>query len=194
MRQLFLVVTLIGFLTIGCSNTSDTTQQNGNKAVTGASPPPASATMPAPATPQDSQKSPVSAVEKTKGMQVDVTGAYFVQGKVPTEFSEIDYLALANIDENAKPSPLNGFIRPKRMSAKDYRLLNPKLSGNNLTFETDAVSGLSYGFDGTFLKMGNFPVNPPEWDKIVLQGTLRKMRGGNVIAETRVSLTYSAGG
>jgi len=191
MMRLFLVVALIGFLTIGCSNTSDTAQQSKNKAVTGASPAPAAATVPATASPQkDSQRSTVSAAEKT----VDVTGAYFVQGKVPPEFSEIEYLTLANIDENAKPSPLNGFIRPKRRSAKDYRLVNPKLSGNSLTFETDAVSGLSYGFDGTFLKMGNFPVNPPEWDEIVLQGTLKKMRGSNVIAETKVALTYSAGG
>jgi hypothetical protein len=113
---------------------------------------------------------------------------------LPDDFSEIEHLSLATIDEQGKPAPLNGFIRPKRRSDSDYTLVNPKLNGNNLTFLTVVVDGVSYSFTGIFQKMDNFSANPPPSDEVILEGTLTKMFEGNVVAVTNVNFTYSAGG
>ena len=127
--------------------------------------------------------------------QVDVTGAYFPVGDLPEDFSEIQHLALATIDDQSDPAPLNGFLRPKRRSAKDYRLVDVKLVGNELSFSTTRVGRVSYSFKGKFLVLGNFAQNPPAADKVVLQGELLKMiDGGAPVAGTNVSFTYSNGG
>jgi hypothetical protein len=123
---------------------------------------------------------------------VDVFGYYFPQNKLPGAFSEIDHLHLSTIDSNAAPAPLNGFIRPKRRAAKDYKLVSPKLDGKNLTFTTQAVRGISYSFTGAFTKLGNFPADRPEGE-VVLKGRLIKMQNGKKVAETAVSFTYTGG-
>jgi hypothetical protein len=130
-----------------------------------------------------------AAVERQK---IDVFGYYSPQGKLPAAFAEIDILLLSTIDNQGNPAPLNGFIRPKRKSAKDYRLVNPKLEDKNLTFKTQAVRGISYSFAGAFTKLGNFPVDRPEGE-VLLKGHLIKMRNGKKVAETDVSFTYSGG-
>lgn len=124
----------------------------------------------------------------------DVTGAYFAMTKLPADFSELDHLGLATIDENAAPAPLNGFLRPKAQRAADYALVKPALDGKRLTFTTASVDGVQYAFDGAFQVVGNFPANPPGYDTVVLAGTLTKMRDGKSVASTPVNFRYEAGG
>jgi hypothetical protein len=181
MNRLFLVCALFGLLALGCSNASDPANQNSNK-------PAGTSTATQPTNVADAGSN------TTQGAQGDVTGAYFFKDSVPGDFSEIDHLSLATINEHGNPAPLNGFIRPKRSSAKDYRLVSPKLDGKNLTFSTATVDGVGYSFTGAFEKLDNFSANPPPNDEVVLRGTLTKMKDGNVVAETKVNFTYSAGG
>jgi hypothetical protein len=136
----------------------------------------------------------VSGDKTNTNTQGDVTGAYFAKGSLPSDFSEIEHLSLATIDEQGNPSPLNGFIRPKRRSAQDYKLVNPRLNGKNLTFTTTTVNGISYSFTGTFEKLDNFSANPPPSDEVILKGKLTKLLDGNMVIETDVNFTYSAGG
>lgn len=124
----------------------------------------------------------------------DVTGAYFAMTDLPAEFAELDHLSLATIDENAAPAPLNGFLRPKELSAKDYTLVSPKLDGRNLTFTTIAVDGVHYEFTGAFEVLGKFAENPPNYETPVLTGTLTKLRDGRSVASTPVKFRYEAGG
>lgn len=124
----------------------------------------------------------------------DVTGAYFPMQPLPPEFAGLEHLSLATIDENAAPAPLNGFLRPKKSSAADYKLVNPVLDGFQLTFTTTAVDGVQYAFTGAFAILENFPENPPGYEVEVLTGTLTKLRGGKEIAETPVRFRYEAGG
>ena len=185
-----LVCALLGMCAAGCSTASDTASKNANQ------PPPATASpSPTVASAGQSTKSANANTEKTgKEARGDVTGAYFAAGNLPGEFSEIEHLSLATIDENGNPAPLNGFIRPKRRSAKDYQLVNPKLNGKNLTFTTATVGGVGYRFTGAFEKLDNFSANPPPSDEVILRGTLTKTQDGEVVAETKVGFTYSAGG
>ena len=189
MNRLFLVCALFGLFVVGCSKASDTVTDSSNKSAATASP---SATS-APAG-QPTGRTDASNTKPETGAQGDVTGAYFVKGTLPGDYSEIEHLSLATIDDQGNPAPLNGFIRPKRRSAKDYKLVNPKLTGKNLTFSTTTVSGVSYSFTGTFEKLADFSANPPPPDEVILRGKLTKLLDGNMVIETDVDFTYSAGG
>ncbi|HEX8153717.1 MAG TPA: hypothetical protein VF698_11350, partial [Thermoanaerobaculia bacterium] len=124
----------------------------------------------------------------------DVTGSYFPIDALPAEFAELEHLLLATIDENAAPAPLNGFLRPKARNADDYKLVNPTLTGRRLTFTTTANAGVQYAFDGEFQLLANFPANPPEYETVVLSGTLTRIRNGQTVASTPVRFRYEAGG
>lgn len=189
MNRLFLVCALFGLFVVGCGKLSDTATESSNKSAATASPSANQTPAGQPAKRTDANN------EKTgTDSSGDVTGAYFATGTLPNDFSEIDFLSLATIDDQGKPAPLNGFIRPKRRSAKDYQLVNPKLNGRNLTFTTTTVGGVGYSFTGTFEKLDNFPANPPPSDKVILRGKLTKLLDGTMVIETDVSFTYSAGG
>lgn len=125
---------------------------------------------------------------------VDVFGYYSLVGNIPKAFSSIDVLLLSTIDDNAKKAPLNGFIRPKGKGGKgwDYYLVNPTLKGDELSFTTKTVRGVSYEFKGKFTKLGNFPETRPEGE-VLLKGHLIKFQAGAKVAEADVSFSYSAG-
>ena len=192
MNRLILACALSCACAAGCAGPAGTNTQNAAAPAAANSSAPAATT---PATqPPASNANAAAPASPAAAAQGDVTGAYFASGTLPAEFSEIEHLSLATIDENGQPAPLNGFIRPKRKSAADYRLVNPRLAGRELTFTTSAVGGVSYSFKGTFAKLDNFPENPPDSEEIVLRGTLTKLKDGSVAAETSVNFTYSAGG
>lgn len=152
-------------------------------------------TPPTAASGNSNQSSGAAPATPPKTVQNDLTGAYFPAGDLPDDFSEINFLALATLDENGNPAPLNGFIRPKRRSAKDYRIVNLRLNGNEISFSTTRVGKVNYSFRGKFEVMGNFSENPPPDDKIVLRGELLKMvDGGAPVAGANVAFTYSKGG
>lgn len=124
----------------------------------------------------------------------DVTGSYFAMDELPADFAELDHLMLATIDENAEPAPLNGFLRPKKQSADDYKLVSPTMTGRNLTFTTAPVKGTHYEFTGAFDVLQKFAENPPPYETAVLTGTLTKHRNGETVAKTPVKFRYEAGG
>lgn len=124
---------------------------------------------------------------------VDPTGGYFFTGRLPKQFGRIDFIALATLDENANPAPLNGFVRVSPLSAPDYKTATITLQGEHLTFVTKAVKGISYRFDGNFSRLGNFPADPPPSDEVVLSGRFTKLKNGREVISRDVQLTYSAG-
>jgi hypothetical protein len=187
MNRLVGVCALCGLFAVGCSTPSNSVKENTNKSATAASPSSTPAAQP-------TKSTDASHGKESPTTQGDVTGAYFVKGSLPSDFSEIEHLSLATIDDQGNPAPLNGFIRPKRRSAQDYQLVNPKLNGKNLTFSTKTVNGVSYSFTGNFEKLDNFSANPPASDEVILKGKLTKLLDGNMVNETDVNFTYSAGG
>lgn len=190
MIRLFLVCALLGLSLFGCGSATNTATQNTNNPAAATASPKVTAS---PASNAD-QRAAATPAQSGSNAQGDVTGAYFAAGNLPSAFAEIEHLSLATIDENGNPAPLNGFIRPRRRAASDYRLVNPTLNGNDLTFTTAAVNGISYSFTGRFEMMRDFAANPPASDAVVLRGTLTKLNRGEVEAETPVNFTYSAGG
>lgn len=124
----------------------------------------------------------------------DPFGYYFLDSEkpLPAWARALHHLHLSTFDMKGDQMievPLYGFIRPR--SGDDYRLVSPKQEGAHLTFTTQKVKGVSFDFDGRFLKTGNFPEAPPEG--IVLQGKLRRLQEGRVTGEMTASFLYSAG-
>ncbi|MEO6049351.1 MAG: hypothetical protein ABIQ57_17830 [Candidatus Kapaibacterium sp.] len=192
MNRFLLAVAAIAVITMGCGKKADTSKAASGSPADSQSQAAVALVDTSHATPPGNTTTPATA-GTTLADSVDLSGAYFPIDKFTGEFSELDFLALATIDENAKPAPLNGFLRPKKQSAKDYHLVAPKVSGSDLTFTTESISGISYSFAGTFTKLGDFSANPPGTDPI-LKGTLKKMKDGAMVAETPVAFSYSAGG
>jgi hypothetical protein len=181
-NRFFLVYAVASLALVGCGKGADSNTREADR-------PKAADTIPpvqTEAKPADPRVEPA-----TSG---DVTGSYTALGTLPAPFAELDHLLLANIDENAKPAPLNGFLRPKDMKKQDYKLVDPKLDGKKLTFTTIAVDGVSYRFDGAFEKLDSFAVNPPPQDVSILGGTLSRLKEGKVEAETPVNFAYTPGG
>lgn len=189
MNRLFLACALCGLFAAGCATAPNSVPQSTNNSA-------ATATPSATATPaaQPTRSPETGGAKAGASARGDVTGAYFMAGAVPGDFSDIEHLSLATIDDRGNPAPLNGFIRPKRRSAQDFKLVNPKLDGRSLTFSTSTVSGVGYSFTGTFEKLDNFSENPPPSDEVILRGRLTKTRDGSVVTESDVNFTYSAGG
>jgi hypothetical protein len=128
----------------------------------------------------------------------DLFGYFFIKGKAPQGFADIDVLNLAGNGEygaGAKP-PFYGQIRLKNRARTDYKLLKPTMDGSNISFKTKAVGGVSYEFEGTFRRL-DFTENQPvgdKWDEVILSGTLRKMRAGQTAAQSKVDFRWELGG
>ncbi len=123
--------------------------------------------------------------------KTDIFGYYFIQNATK-DFKDISEIHLAGEYGEMQNPPEYGLIRMKSKNAKDYKLNKPTLDGKTITFTTKAVNGVSYSFSGTFTRIGNFPEERPE-GKVLLKGTLVKLKGKAKIATAKVSFTYSAG-
>ena len=117
----------------------------------------------------------------------DIFGYYFIQGRVPAAFADIGEIHLAGDYGAQQNPPVHGLIRPKK--GKDFPVNKPVLNGKNISFTTKTVGGVSYQFEGAFVK---FPNNAARRET-VLQGVLRKFRGKTKIAEASVKFRYEAG-
>lgn len=188
MNRLFWVCALFCLFVVGCGKSSNTNNQAAS------TPTPAGSSIATSTPGSESKDDKDGDEEKEEEEEGDVTGAYFPAGPLPAEFSDIEHLSLATIDEQGNSADLNGFIRPKERSARDYKLVDPKLEGKSLTFTTSAVRGVSYSFEGVFERLDDFSKSPPPTDELILKGTLTKMEDGEKAALTRVAFTYSAGG
>jgi hypothetical protein len=126
----------------------------------------------------------------------DIHGYFFIKGKAPKEFADIDHLNLGGSGEygaGAKP-PYYGQIRLKTRGRTDFKLLKPAMNGNKFSFKTKTVGGVSYEFDGTFSRMDFTEVDKqPMGEEVVLSGTLKKMKAGKMVAESKVDFRWELG-
>jgi len=123
----------------------------------------------------------------------DIYGYFFIQGKAPVGFADIDHINLGGSGEygaGAKP-PYYGQIRLKNKAQTDYKLLKPTFNGKNFSFKTKSVNGVSYEFNGTFIRL-DF-IEKELQDTPVLSGTLKKIKAGKAIAQGKVNFTWELG-
>jgi hypothetical protein len=127
----------------------------------------------------------------TFAQKTDIFGYYFIE-KATKDFKDISEIHLAG-DYGAKQKPpFYGLIRLTSKKAKDFKLNKPTMNGKSISFTTKSVNGVSYSFSGKFVRLGNFPEERPE-GKVLLKGTLTKMKGKTKLASGKFSFSYSAG-
>ena len=121
----------------------------------------------------------------------DITGAYYFVDEPPEAFKDVDWIALFAVDASGHKVPLNGFIRLKdrhRGRFVNFFLTKSTLRGQAISFSTKVVRGISYTFEGQFLKLENLEDN-----EIVLKGVLTKFRNGRKVAVFETRYSYFAG-
>lgn len=120
-----------------------------------------------------------------------VYGYFFIAGKVSREFSDISEILIDQQGwETADDSDMcYGLLRLKKDKLPDYYLHKPIVNGNKISFRTKAVRGVSYEFKGILKK--NFDELP--YETIVMRGTLKKMKAGKTIAESKVGFNWYLG-
>ena len=137
-----------------------------------------------------------TATKFVQSFEDDVFGYFIISGKAPKDFTDIDHLNLGGSGEygaGANP-PYYGQIRMKDKKKTDFKLLKPTMTGKNLSFKTEAVNGINYEFTGTLTQTDfSTPESQPQADEKVLSGTLRKMKAGKLIAESKVEFTWFLG-
>ncbi len=125
----------------------------------------------------------------------DVFGYFIIHGKAPRGFADIDHLNLAGSGESgaeAKP-PFYGQIRPTNKAGTGYNLLKPTIEGKHISFKTKAVKGISYEFDGTLNRTDFGGEMQLAADEIVLTGTLKKLKAGKLIAQSKLAFNSELG-
>jgi hypothetical protein len=136
---------------------------------------------------------------QTQTSETKIYGYFSINGKAPAAFRDIEIMdiEMPPYVDSTKPHapPDYGRIRTsqgRRAITIDYELLKPTLDGKNLSFKTKAVRGVSYEFDGTLTRT-NFDEPRPEYNEIVLRGTLKKLKAGKPIATSKVGYTWQLG-
>jgi hypothetical protein len=120
------------------------------------------------------------------------TFGYYSIANAPKAFANISEVHLAgNYGAEQKP-PFYGLIRFKAKKSKDFILLKPKMNGKRIIFETEVTNGFKYTFDGTFSRLGDFPVENLS-GQILLTGTLAKFKGKTKVARAKIKFTYEPG-
>lgn len=126
------------------------------------------------------------AVVSAQSDKFNPEGYYFVDGDPPAAFKEIDHISLFSNNKGG----LTGFFETKKGKVR-RNLVQVVLQGKQLSFSTTAIAGVSFKFEGKFLKDGDFSASQPEG--VVLKGHFSKIQNGKALAEADLGLTYFVG-
>jgi hypothetical protein len=125
-------------------------------------------------------------------------GAYVFDGKPPAGFAELTALELPGVllklgDDGA--SIVSVSTDPHALvdvkGGRQFKSRRITVTNEQITFETEAVRGVSYQFTGRFIK---HQVDKGQLLDATLKGRLMKFVNGNKVAEARLDLYEAVGG
>jgi hypothetical protein len=120
-------------------------------------------------------------------------GYYSLVGTHPKGFKNFDTIQYwSKRDEQSGPDISERFSGVIADEDTHYRYSTINLTRRQFVFTTVKVKGISYSFNGRFLRT-DFVNAEMDLDKPVLVGNLRKYRNGRKVAEANVKLSYFAG-
>lgn len=76
---------------------------------------------------------------------------------------------------------------------KTFRFKMLSVKRDNFTFTTVTIGGVYYSFSGRFLQGGVFAATDLSDERPVLEGVLRKHKGGKKVAEQKLKFMYFGG-
>jgi hypothetical protein len=125
---------------------------------------------------------------QNKRTRFDPSGAFWISGEPPAEFSDFSSINL-NM-RNLRRLPTTGL---QLNDGTSFRFRTVVVKQNNFTFTTETKRGLSYGFAGKFLKGGDFAATWMGEETPVLEGTLTRFKDGKKVADAKMKFIYFGG-
>ena len=114
-------------------------------------------------------------------------GSFWIIGDAPPSFRNFGGI---NLNSNRNRRLPGAGVDLTDGSRIKFKMLS--VSRARLTFATANLRGVAYSFSGRFLRGGVFAAQDLE-EKTVLEGVLKKLSGGKVVAEARLSFSYFGG-
>jgi hypothetical protein len=122
-------------------------------------------------------------------------GRFFIDGKAPKGFPEIEYLYLEGgsfkLAPDKKrmiagaPASLKGELQGK--GRRTFKLKKAAMESDAIAFESQAVRGISFQFSGTVFNAATANDEPAS---IGIKGRLSKFMNGKKVAEAQVTFSY----
>jgi hypothetical protein len=130
---------------------------------------------------------PAPASFATQKARFNPDGSFWIMGDAPKHFADFAGFNLNASRNKRLPNPGVELTNGTRLRFKTLAV-----SRDALTFTTVTVGGVSYSFKGTFLEGGTFAARDL-MDKPVLEGKLKKFKGGQEVADSKLAFTYFGG-
>src|SRR5687767_6537273 len=125
---------------------------------------------------------------QTKKSRFDPSGAFWISGDPPADFS--DFSAINLNMRQLRRLPTSGL---QLNDGTAFRFRNVIVKQTNFTFTTVTLKSVYYTFSGKFLKGGDFAATWQGEETPVLEGTLTKFKAGKKVADAKLKFIYFGG-
>lgn len=125
---------------------------------------------------------------QTKQQRFDPSGAFWISGEPPSDFS--DFSAINLNMRRRRRLPTSGL---QLNNGAAFRFKTVVVKQDSFTFKTVTLRGIYYTFSGKFLKGGDFAASWMGDEEPVLEGTLTKFKGGKKVADAKLKFSYFGG-
>jgi hypothetical protein len=118
-------------------------------------------------------------------------GTYVIYGDRSEAFGDFNVFIIGYPRKPVKgqPDKIIGEVQFGRREILIAEFVGLKLIDTALSFETEEKNGISYTFEGRFLRKGDFLKRPPGYTP-VLEGTLIKKLNGKEVAKESLKFYY----
>ena len=118
----------------------------------------------------------------------DPSGAFWISGEPPSDFS--DFSAINLNMRQLRRLPTSGL---QLNDGTAFRFKTVVAKQSSFTFTTVTLKGVYYTFSGKFLKGGDFAATWQGEEEPVLEGTLTKFKDGKKAADAKLKFIYFGG-
>lgn len=125
---------------------------------------------------------------QTKKSRFDPSGAFWISGEPPADFS--DFSAINVNMRQLRRLPTSGL---QLNDGTQFRFKTVVVKQSSFTFTTVTLKGMYYTFSGKFLKGGDFAATWQGEETPVLEGTLTKFKSGKQVADAKLKFIYFGG-
>jgi hypothetical protein len=130
----------------------------------------------------------ISSQAQSSSRTFNPDGSFWVHGKPPNEFSDFGGINLNR--KRVRHLPKSGL---DEMNGRRFPFVRLSVKRERFTFTTVTVRGVSYSFEGRFLKGGNYQQDALGDEVPVLDGELKKFVAGKIVAQARLKFIYFGG-
>jgi len=130
----------------------------------------------------------LTAAPAQKAARFDPSGAFWISGEPPSDFSDFSSINL-NMRQ-LRRLPTSGL---QLNDGSSFRFRNVVIKQSNFTFTTVTLKGVYYTFSGKFLKGGDFAATWQGEETPVLEGTLTRFKAGKKVADAKLKFIYFGG-